>query len=159
MNRYTELLKKLQDLTDEQIDKLLYEINNLEATSDNNKQINIENILKKLYVNPKLLGYTYLKEAIEMCLINPNLFQEITKTLYPSIAKKYETTGTKVERAIRHAIEASWNKIDEESYSKVFFNNIEKPSNSTYIAYVCSYIKTFDNSKETKHIKRLKIEH
>lgn len=74
----------------------------------------------------------------------------ITKILYPTIAEKYQTTTSRVERAIRHAIETSWGKIDGETYHQVFYNELDKLTNSRYIAYVCSYVKNIkeDTNKQ-----------
>lgn len=149
MNKYSEILKLLQRLSDEEIELL---IRNKEQYKHNLEVSNIENFLKELCVNPFLLGFNYLKEAIEMCLNNQNILNSITTYLYPTIAKKNNTTPSRVERAIRHAIETSWDKIDGETYYNVFFNEMDKPTNSKYIAYVCSYI----NNLETLHIQKQK---
>lgn len=141
MNKYNKILEVLLSLSDQEIDELLNQISEKE-------NINVENILKELCVSPSLLGFNYLKDAIELCLDKPETLCSITKVLYPSLAKKYETTSTRVERAIRHAIETSWGKIDGEIYYQVFYNEFDKPTNSRYIAYVCSYIK---NLKTTSY--------
>lgn len=141
MNKYNKILEVLLSLSDQEIDELLNQISEKE-------NINVENILKELCVSPSLLGFNYLKDAIELCLDKPETLCSITKVLYPSLAKKYETTSTRVERAIRHAIETSWGKIDGDIYYQVFYNEFDKPTNSRYIAYVCSYIK---NLKTTSY--------
>lgn len=139
MNKYNKILKILENLSDEQINELIYQ---KEKTS-----YNIENFLKELCVNPRLLGFTYLKDAIELCLIDENMLNSITKELYPTIARNNCTTPSRVERAIRHAIMTSWDKIDGETYHDVFFNELEKLTNSKYIAYVCSYINLNNKQK------------
>ena len=140
MNKYNKILEVLLNLSDQQIDQLLNQISEKE-------NINVENILKELCVNPSLLGFNYLKDAIELCLDNPGMLSGITKLLYPSLAKKHETTSARVERAIRHAIETSWGKIDGDTYHEVFYNEFDKPTNSRYIAYVCSYIKNLKTTR------------
>lgn len=149
MNKYNEILKLLQCLSDEEITLL---IKNKEKYQHNLEVSNIENFLKELCVNPFLLGFNYLKEAIELCLNDQTVLNSITTYLYPTIAKNNNTTPSRVERAIRHAIETSWDKVDGETYYNVFFNEMEKPTNSKYIAYICSYI----NNLQTVHIQKQK---
>lgn len=85
-------------------------------------------------------GYQFLREGIKMAIENPNIINSITKRLYPSIAKKYETTASKVERAIRHAIEVSWNRGKIENINSLFglkvYSSHEKPTNGEFIALV-----------------------
>ena len=69
-------------------------------------------------------GYHYLREAIRMVYFNPELISKITKELYPGIAKRFNTTASKVERAIRHAIEVSWTRGKIENINKLFGFNV-----------------------------------
>lgn len=90
-------------------------------------------------------GGPYTLEAIKMCIINPNLLGLITKRLYPDIAKKYQTTPSRVERAIRHAIEVTWTRGNYEYINRLFRYSISpkkgKPTNSEFIAMIADYIK------------------
>lgn len=83
-------------------------------------------------------GYRYLKEAIILAVENPNMIESMTKVLYPSVAEKFETTSSRVERAIRHAIEVAWDRCDTEVLEEYFANTISntkgKPTNSEFIA-------------------------
>lgn len=85
-------------------------------------------------------GYHYLREAIRMVYFNPDLVSKITKELYPGIAKRFNTTASKVERAIRHAIEVSWTRGKIENINKLFGFNVygknDKPTNGEFIALV-----------------------
>ena len=85
-------------------------------------------------------GYQYLREAIKLTFEHPNYINNITKELYPAIAQKFETTPSKVERAIRHAIEIAWNRGRIESINTIFgikvYNNADRPTNSEFIALV-----------------------
>lgn len=85
-------------------------------------------------------GYHYLREAIRMVYFNPELISRITKELYPGIAKRFNTTASKVERAIRHAIEVSWTRGKIENINKLFGFNVygknDKPTNGEFIALV-----------------------
>ena len=85
-------------------------------------------------------GYHYLREAIRMVYYKPDLVSKITKELYPGIAKRFNTTPSKVERAIRHAIEVSWTRGKIENINKLFGFNVygknDKPTNGEFIALV-----------------------
>jgi len=81
-----------------------------------------------------------LREAIKLSMENPEIINSITKKLYPSIAEKFDTSASKVERAIRHAIEVAWNRGKIENINSVFgltvYSNNEKPTNGEFIALV-----------------------
>ena len=154
LNKYNEIFKLLQSLSDEQIEILLKN-HNIDFESNQNTKINIENLLKELCVNPSLLGFSYLKRGIEICIEEPRMLSGITKELYPTISKEYNTTSSRVERAIRHAIETSWGKISGDTYQDIFYNELEKPTNSTYIAYVCSYINNIKSSMDKHQNQKL----
>ena len=85
-------------------------------------------------------GYQYLREAIQMSVKDMDMLGSITKTLYPEIAKKYETTPSRVERAIRHAIEVAWDRGDVDVLNSYFgytiHNTRGKPTNSEFIAMI-----------------------
>lgn len=113
------------------------------------KSINLEkevsNILKSLSVPCNLLGYDYLKEAIICVYKDKSYIHNVTKGLYCNIAERYKTTGIRVERAIRHAIEKSFsynsmNKIDE-VFGSTYSQCVSKPTNSEYIATIAEYLK------------------
>ena len=83
-------------------------------------------------------GYRYLKEAIALAVEKPELMNVITKELYPSVAEKFDTISSRVERAIRHAVEVAWDRCDMEILQDYFGNTISnnkgKPTNSEFIA-------------------------
>ena len=85
-------------------------------------------------------GYKFLREAIKLSITEPNIINSITKKLYPSIATKYDTSASKVERAIRHAIEVAWNRGKIENINSLFgvtvYSSNEKPTNGEFIALV-----------------------
>ena len=103
-------------------------------------------LLKKLGVNAALKGYTYLNEAIQMTVDDPTAVDMMTKVMYPSIAKKYGTTPTRVERAIRHAVEQSFSIAPIDAVHAIFANSIDpvkgKATNSQYIATLANVILT-----------------
>lgn len=100
----------------------------------------ITNIFITVGIPAHIKGYQFLREAIKMAIDNPEIINSITKKLYPSIADKFETTPSKVERAIRHAIEVAWNRGKIENINTLFgvkvYSNNEKPTNGEFIALV-----------------------
>ncbi|MEY8762270.1 MULTISPECIES: sporulation transcription factor Spo0A [Clostridium] len=105
----------------------------------------ITNIIHEIGVPAHIKGYMYLREAITMVVNNMELLSAVTKELYPSIAKKYNTTASRVERAIRHAIEVAWSRGQVETINKIFgytiHNDKGKPTNSEFIAMVADKLR------------------
>ena len=128
----------------------------LERTNDillNNSQTNavvskpnnhieekITNIFITVGIPAHIKGYQFLREAIKLAIANPEIINSITKKLYPTIALKYDTSASKVERAIRHAIEVAWNRGKIENINNLFgikvYSSNEKPTNGEFIALV-----------------------
>ena len=100
----------------------------------------ISNIFITVGIPAHIKGYQFLREAIKMAIDNPEIINSITKKLYPSIAVRFDTTPSKVERAIRHAIEVAWNRGKIENINALFgikvYSNNEKPTNGEFIALV-----------------------
>lgn len=100
----------------------------------------ISNIFISIGIPPHIMGYQYLREGIKMTVDDPSIINNVTKRLYPEIAEKYKTTASKVERAIRHAIEVAWNRGRIEAINSVFgvkvYIGAERPTNSEFIALV-----------------------
>ncbi|WAA11412.1 sporulation transcription factor Spo0A [Fervidibacillus halotolerans] len=105
----------------------------------------ITNIIHEIGVPAHIKGYLYLREAIAMVYHDVELLGSITKVLYPDIAKKYNTTPSRVERAIRHAIEVAWSRGNIESISNLFGYTVSmsraKPTNSEFIAMVADKLR------------------
>ncbi len=105
----------------------------------------ITNIIHEIGVPAHIKGYMYLREAITMVVGDMELLSAVTKELYPSIAKKYNTTASRVERAIRHAIEVAWGRGQVEAINKLFgytvHNDKGKPTNSEFIAMVADKLR------------------
>lgn len=108
-------------------------------------ELKISEILKELGTPANLLGYFYLKDAIELVVKDITLMCAITKKLYPNVAKKHNTTPSRVERAIRHAIEVSWCRGNIELQNKMFGYTVDatkcKPTNSEFIGTVADWLK------------------
>ena len=100
----------------------------------------ISNIFINVGIPPHIKGYTFLREGVKMAVERPEIVNNITKQLYPSIGEKYHTTASKVERAIRHAIEVAWSRGRIESINNILgvraFVGKEKPTNGEFIALV-----------------------
>ncbi len=98
----------------------------------------ISNIFVSVGIPAHIKGYQFLREGIKLAVDNPPIINSITKILYPTIAKKFDTTSSKVERAIRHAIEVAWNRGKIENINSLFgirvYSSQEKPTNGEFIA-------------------------
>jgi two-component system response regulator (stage 0 sporulation protein A) len=111
----------------------------------NNLDANITNVIHEIGVPAHIKGYLYLREAISMVYNEVDLLGAITKSLYPRIAEKYNTTPSRVERAIRHAIEVAWSRGNMDSIRSLFGYTINvskaKPTNSEFIAMVADKLR------------------
>ena len=116
-----------------------------EKSEPQDLETEITNIIHEIGVPAHIKGYMYLREAITMVVNDMELLSAVTKELYPSIAKKYNTTASRVERAIRHAIEVAWGRGQVEAINKLFGYtiNIEKgkPTNSEFIAIISDKLR------------------
>ena len=118
---------------------------NLSKNTAKNIDARITGIIHEIGVPAHIKGYLYLREAITMVYNNLELLGSITKILYPDIAKKYNTTSSRVERAIRHAIEVAWSRGNIESLNRMFGYTVNshkaKPTNSEFIAMVADKLR------------------
>jgi len=114
-------------------------------TNECNLEALVTNIIHELGVPAHIKGYQYLREAIMMVVNDIELINEITKQLYPEIAERYNTTPSRVERAIRHAIEVSWSRGRLETTNGIFGYTVSaakgKPTNSEFIAMVADKLR------------------
>lgn len=110
-----------------------------------NMEIKITEILHQIGVPAHIKGYNYLRDSILMSIETPEIINAVTKRLYPSVAKKYETTSSRVERAIRHAIEVAWDRGDVDILNSYFgytiHNDRGKPTNSEFIAMISDKLR------------------
>ena len=135
-------------------DKILDTFNTSEKKTinllNNNLQISISKMLHELGMPSHIKGYQYIREAISMVYNNPEIVGGITKELYPELASKFDTTVSRVERAIRHAIEVAWNRGQIEMHDKIFGytvnSNKGKPTNSEFIAMIADKLCMEDKS-------------
>ena len=111
----------------------------------NNLQISITKILHELGIPSHIKGYQYIREGISIVYNNPEKIGGITKQLYPELASKFDTTVSRVERAIRHAIEVSWNRGDWDLMEDIFGHSVDidkaKPTNSEFIVTIADKLR------------------
>ena len=105
----------------------------------------VTDMIHEIGVPAHIKGYQYLREAIMMSVEDVEMLGSITKILYPTIAKKYQTTSSRVERAIRHAIEVAWNRGRMETLEELFGYTVSigkgKPTNSEFIALITDKLR------------------
>lgn len=118
------------------------------SVSDNGEvamEARVTRIMHEIGVPAHIKGYQYLREAIMMSVANMDVINSITKLLYPSVAKKFQTTSSRVERAIRHAIEVAWDRGDVDTLNDIFgytiHTNKGKPTNSEFIAMIADKLR------------------
>lgn len=108
-------------------------------------EMKVTEILHEIGVPAHIKGYHYLRDSIIMSVEKPEIINAVTKQLYPSVAKKYETTSSRVERAIRHAIEVAWDRGDIDVLNSYFgytiHNDRGKPTNSEFIAMISDKLR------------------
>ncbi|MFZ5647792.1 MAG: sporulation transcription factor Spo0A [Bacillota bacterium] len=117
----------------------------ISSVKPKNLDVAVTNIIHEMGVPAHIKGYHYLRDAILMVINEINLLGAVTKELYPMIAQKYQTTPSRVERAIRHAIELAWDRGNVEMMTKFFGYTINlergKPTNSEFIAMIADKLR------------------
>lgn len=113
--------------------------------SDRDLEVMITDIIHQIGVPAHIKGYHYLREAIMLSIKNSEIINSVTKLLYPTVAKKFSTTSSRVERAIRHAIEVAWDRGDIDVLNGYFGYTIQnergKPTNSEFIAMISDKLR------------------
>ena len=114
-------------------------------TQGQSTEMQVTDILHQIGVPAHIKGYHYLRDSILMSVENPDIINAVTKQLYPAVAKKYDTTSSRVERAIRHAIEVAWDRGDVDVLNSYFGYTIHtsrgKPTNSEFIAMISDKLR------------------
>ena len=122
-------------------------VTNKTKTRIDNKDLQqaITNLLHSLGMPSHIKGYSYIRDSISLMYNKPSMLGAITKELYPEIANMYDTTSSRVERAIRHAIEVSWTRGDYEVMEEIFGHSVDydraKPTNSEFIATLADKLR------------------
>lgn len=119
--------------------------NSLSTANTNDLQVTVSEIMHQIGVPAHIKGYQYLREAIVLSINDREMMSSVTKVLYPTVAKMYSTTASRVERAIRHAIEVAWDRGDVDVLSSYFGYTIQntrgKPTNSEFIAMISDKLR------------------
>ena len=112
---------------------------------ERNLESDVTNLIHEIGVPAHIKGYTYLRDAIILSVSDMEMLNSITKLLYPTIAKMHQTTPSRVERAIRHAIEVAWNRGKMDTIDALFGYTINtgkgKPTNSEFVALIADKIR------------------
>ncbi len=150
------LIKRIEELRDENLDDLensfivkesksSYIELSSKAKSKDDLEALVTNIIHEVGVPAHIKGYQYLREAIMMTVEDIDIINQITKQLYPDIAHKFKTTSSRVERAIRHAIEIAWGRGQLETVQNIFGYTVNsqkgKPTNSEFIAMIADKLR------------------
>ncbi len=118
---------------------------NTEGTGKEDLETQVTKIIHQIGVPAHIKGYQYLRTAIIMTVNDGEIINSVTKVLYPSVAKRYGTTSSRVERAIRHAIEVAWDRGDLDVLNSIFGYTIQntrgKPTNSEFIALIADNLR------------------
>ncbi len=116
-----------------------------ETVQEHDMETQVTKVIHQIGVPAHIKGYQYLRTAILMTISDTEVINAVTKILYPSVAKKYQTTSSRVERAIRHAIEVAWDRGDIDTLNSYFGytiqNNRGKPTNSEFIAMIADNLR------------------
>ena len=121
------------------------DISKEESKKEENLEALVTNVIHEVGVPAHIKGYQYLREAIMMVVNDIDVINQITKSLYPKIAFKFNTTPSRVERAIRHAIEVAWGRGDQKVVENIFGYTVNalkgKPTNSEFIAMIADKLR------------------
>ena len=136
--------------SDEEKQKIMAEIKSMIEPVEKEKQTeNVEDVISEILVElgmpSHIMGYRYFVYAIKLASEDPNIINNITFVLYPTVAKHFDTSASRVERAIRHGIECAWDRGNLDVIEKYFGNTISltkgKPTNSEFIARVSNIVR------------------
>lgn len=141
-------IKQLKGISKLKVHRSEYQVNTKTINFVGEKkdlEVEVTNIMHEIGVPAHIKGYQYLRDAIMMVVKDLEIINSITKQLYPAIAKEYNTTPSRVERAIRHAIEVAWNRGRVEAINSIFGYTINvgkgKPTNSEFIAMIADKLR------------------
>lgn len=142
MNMMAQRIIQLSDWKN-QVSPLLIKKDNI--VTDTQLELRITEIIHEIGIPAHIKGYQYIRYSIMLAVKDETIIGSITKTLYPTVAKKHNTTSSRVERAIRHAIEVAWDRGDIDTLNAYFGytvqNNKGKPTNSEFIAMISDKIR------------------
>ena len=134
----------------EDLEKRILQLNDVKVgksidLASNNIKSSITKTLHDLGIPSHIKGYQYIRDGVEIIFYRPDIIGGITKELYPELANKFETTVSRVERAIRHAIEVSWNRGDWDLMEELFGHSVDidkaKPTNSEFMVTIADKLR------------------
>ena len=141
-------MKRRLDQMENELRKLGITTNTNETTTETSNadlETEVTNIIKGIGIPAHIKGYQYVRTAIILAVKEPDVMGSITKVLYPAIAHEYDTTNSRVERAIRHAIEVAWDRCNVDVLNSYFGYTIQatrgKPTNSEFIAMIADKLR------------------
>lgn len=141
--RMRQVLSSGEEHAEERVVELGEEL--VPLLKERNLEGEVTEIIREIGIPAHIKGYQYIREGIMMAVEEPNMLNYITKLLYPTIAKKYKTTSSSVERAIRHAIEVAWSRGKMDAIQELFGYTIHagkgKPTNSEFIALIADKLR------------------
>ena len=142
---YTSLIEHIDTIVTRRSKPHVNTIADNNSKSITDLETQVTQIIHQIGVPAHIKGYQYLRTAILMTINDSEIINSVTKILYPSVAKKYSTTTSRVERAIRHAIEVAWDRGDVDTLNSYFGytiqNNRGKPTNSEFIAMIADNLR------------------
>ena len=142
LDKLKERIKQLLQESNVRTDNIHYNQAQIEFENGNYTPL-ITNVIEELGIPAHIKGYRYVRHAVEMVIKDMDLLSAVTKELYPRVAEEFDSTSSRVERAIRHAIDVAWQRGNQEALKNYFQNNVNenvKPTNSQFIAKVADKI-------------------
>lgn len=138
------------DIVNSRIMDLVFHKDEMNLVKANKIEIEVSTLLHDLGIPSHVRGYQYIREGVMLLYANDGVTSLVTKEIYPKIANKYQTTSSRVERAIRHAIEISWTRGDIKLMEDIFGNSVDfdrsRPTNSEFLSTLADRFKL--NTKE-----------
>ena len=138
-------IKTLTNRINALIDLPIPDANKIEKFVDEKQETTLTKMLHELGIPSHIKGYQYIKEGIKMIYDDNNLIGNITKKVYPNLADKYDTTSSRVERAIRHAIEVGWSRSNWQLTEDLFGQSVDydkaKPTNSEFLVTLADWLR------------------
>ena len=145
LTRIKQTVQDMQNKKSENGNGIVYENKNMGVNKKVNLEADVTNVIHEIGVPAHIKGYQYLRDAIMMSVNDSEVLNSITKVLYPTIAKKHKTTPSRVERAIRHAIEVAWSRGKMDTIDELFGYTVSygkgKPTNSEFVALIADKIR------------------
>ena len=138
-------IKSMRQDTKQDKEKVIHTAMTYKSVKEENLESRVTNMIHEIGIPAHIKGYHYLRDSIMMAVNDMDVLNAITKILYPTVAKKHHTTSSRVERAIRHAIEVAWSRGKIEVLDRLFGYTVSygkgKPTNSEFIALVADTIR------------------